>query len=284
MESNRFRITHFTEYRFDEPVFLEPHYLRFHLSVNPFLRVADFSLQVDPAPSGVSPQLDAENNVVHFCWFNGLHDHLSIRLECEVDFQQFDPFNYLVYPSDFLSLPFEYPDPLKATLKPYLQALEISKDVQEYAKRLLKEVNQQAPEFLIRLTQQIAKDFELASREEGDPLDPSDTFRLKSGSCRDLAWMHIHLLRNLGIAARFVSGYFFVEGEKPEFELHAWVDVFLPGAGWIGFDPGHGLAASNSHLAVAKSASFRNTMPVTGSVRGAATSTLAFYLKIELLD
>jgi len=66
-----------------------------------------------------------------------------------VDFQQFDPFNYLVYPADFLSLPFEYPDPLKTTLKPYLQALEISKDAQEYAERLLEEVNQQAPEFLI---------------------------------------------------------------------------------------------------------------------------------------
>ena len=95
--------------------------------------------------------------------------------------------------------------------------------------------------------------------------------------------MEIHLLRQLGIAARFVSGYFYLSVDKPEFELHAWVEVFIPGAGWIGFDPTHGMIAGNMHMAVASSAHFENTMSVTGSVRGNAESVLKTNLLIEVL-
>ena len=109
---------------------------------------------------------------------------------------------------------------------------------------------------------------------EGRPYHPNKLFQLKSGSCRDLAWMQIQLLRNLGFAGRFVSGYFYLDAENPEFELHAWLEVFIPGAGWIGLDPSHGMLAGDAHIPVASSSNYENTMPVSGSVRGSANSTL----------
>ena len=121
------------------------------------------------------------------------------------------------------------------------------------------------------------------SGKPGEPFHPDKTFELKSGSCRDLSWMEIHLLRNMGIASRFVSGYFYLPLEKEGFDLHAWVEVFIPGAGWIGFDPSHGMVAGASHIPVASSAHYDNTMAVTGAVRGSASSELETKLWIEAL-
>ena len=94
--------------------------------------------------------------------------------------------------------------------------------------------------------------------------------------------MEIHLLRKMGFAARFVSGYFYLPDVNPEFELHAWLEVFLPGAGWIGFDPTHGIIAGIHHIPIASSAHFENTMAVSGSVRGSASSTLHTNLAIHV--
>jgi transglutaminase-like putative cysteine protease len=128
--------------------------------------------------------------------------------------------------------------------------------------------------YITALTNQICQDFTLETRLEGEPLESGITFDLKKGSCRDLSWMQIQLLRHMGIAARFVSGYFFVESEHPKPELHAWVEVYLPGAGWVGFDPSNGMIAGSSHVPICSSSRYENTMPVTGSFRGDATSVL----------
>ena len=96
-----------------------------------------------------------------------------------------------------------------------------------------------------------------------------------------MAWFQIQLLREFGIAARFVSGYYYIPMDKMEFELHAWLEVYLPGAGWIGFDPSHGAATGNDHIPVASSSDFNHTMPVTGSIRGDAVAELRTELTIE---
>ena len=137
--------------------------------------------------------------------------------------------------------------------------------------------------FLTNLTTKIHDDFILESRQEGIPFAPDKTFEIKNGSCRDLVWMQIQLLRHMGIAAKFVSGYFYLPLENSEFELHAWLEVFLPGAGWIGFDPSHGILAGNSHIPIASSTHFENTMTVTGTIRGEATSDLISKVMIELV-
>jgi transglutaminase-like putative cysteine protease len=96
--------------------------------------------------------------------------------------------------------------------------------------------------------------------------------------------MMIHLLRQLGLATRFVSGYnYIITDDAPNFELHAWIEVYLPGAGWVGYDPTHGMMVSTAHIPVASSTSYENTMPIIGKLRGAAQSELMTDLHIDLL-
>ena len=96
--------------------------------------------------------------------------------------------------------------------------------------------------------------------------------------------MQIQLLRNMGIASRFVSGYYYlITDDEPEFELHAWTEVFLPGAGWIGLDPSNGMFTSDGHIPVIGSTTYENAMPVTGSIRGDANSKLSTELQINLV-
>jgi transglutaminase-like putative cysteine protease len=95
--------------------------------------------------------------------------------------------------------------------------------------------------------------------------------------------MQIHLLRQQGIAARFVSGYYYFDMDQPQFELHAWLQVYLPGTGWLGLDPSHGILTGNTHFPVVSSAHYEHSMPVSGGIRGSATSQLITQLSIEKL-
>lgn len=279
----KFKINHNTEYQFSSEVFFEPHYFRFKPKNTPFVKVENFNLQITPKASGLTEQLDAENNFVHFCWFEGMNKKMAINIEMTVATIEFNPFNFILYPDNYFSVPFLYSDELAKILQPSLNVAKISEPLINYGKEILLDSDSKTLVFLTNLTQQIHNDFIVEYRHIGQPYSSEKTFLLKQGSCRDLAWMQIQLLRHLGFAARFVSGYFYLSVEKPEFELHAWVEVFLPGAGWIGLDPTHGIVAGNTHIPVASSSHFNNTMPVSGTVRGDANSDLITNLHIELI-
>ncbi len=280
----RFKIIHETDYEFSEGVFLEPHCLRFKPKNTPYLDLESHSLKLSITPSGISEQLDAEDNFVHFCWFEGLHKRISIRSETVLRSSPYNPFNFLIHPPEFNTIPFSYSDDLIDLLQKYLNPEPVNQGLLMYGKAILAAKNNDTLNFLTGLTTQIHDNFIVESREEGIPFEPDKTFKIKKGSCRDLVWMQIQLLRTLGIASRFVSGYYYVDVENPHYELHAWVEVFLPGAGWIGFDPSNGIVTAHTHIAVASSSHFKNTMPVSGTVRGDATSELRTNLHIELLD
>ncbi|WP_436517345.1 transglutaminase family protein [Ekhidna sp. To15] len=278
-------IKHNTIYQFDEAVFLEPHFLRFKPACDPYLTITDFQLNVSPQPIGISEQMDVENNVFHFCWFEGLHKELKVSAEARIITEPFNPFNYLIYPASFSHiLSFDYPDHLKNLLQPSLTYLELSKEMKAYLDDLMEIAGTETSVFILELTKEIHKTFKVESREEGDPRLPKETFKLKNGSCRDLTWMQIHLLRHLGIASRFVSGYFYLDAAEPAFELHAWLETYIPGAGWIGYDPSHGIAVGHTHIPVAKCAHYKNTMPIIGTVRGKGVASLNFSLEISLDD
>ncbi|WP_340202261.1 transglutaminase family protein [Ascidiimonas sp. W6] len=278
----RIKIVHKTEYNFNKEVFIEPHYLRFKPKSMPFLDLELYHLDLSPSPSGISEQLDAEGNVVYFCWFTGMHNNIHIKSVAVLNIKPFEPFNFLVHPVNCNQMPFEYPKQLLPMLALYLTSTKISSSLLDYGKNILNQVASNTISFLSQLTIQIHHDFNLEIRETGVPFHPQETFEGKTGSCRDLSWMQIHLLRNLGLAARFVSGYYYVDVEDPQYELHAWVEVFLPGAGWIGFDPSNGIATANMHIPVCSSVHYENTMPVSGSVRGDAQAQLKTSLHIEI--
>jgi transglutaminase-like putative cysteine protease len=201
-----------------------------------------------------------------------------------VDFTEYNPFNFLIHPSEFLQIPFEYSKKDKQLLEAYTQTNTLSKAMKAFLDDILKAVNHQTIDLLTTLTTSIHNEYTLETREEGAPQDIEFTFKQKKGSCRDLVWMQMHLLRSLGIAARFVSGYFYIKADKPQFELHAWLEVYIPGAGWIGFDPSHGMITGCYHIALASSAFYENTMPVSGSIRGKTTTTLKYDLDIKLIE
>lgn len=276
-----FEISHNTRYIYSDNVFFEPHYLRFKPRNTAFSVVKNFNIKIEPNPSGISKQIDVENNSILLGWFDGMHEEMKITSNVIVEVKEHNPFDFLVHPAQYLKLPFEYDIKAKQLIQASLNGGSISKDLKEYGNSILSHSQNKSVEFFLALTKKIHLDFKLEYRETGEPNNPDYTFNSKIGSCRDLAWMQIQLLRSFGIACRFVSGYYFVESENPEFELHAWLEAYLPGAGWIGLDPSHGILTSIYHISVASSAFHENTMPVNGSIRGEAKSKLITDLNIS---
>lgn len=280
----KLKIVHTTNYSYAEKVFFEPHYLRFKPKLSTHFSIEDFSIAIEPNPVGISEQIDCENNHMFSCWFEGTHENLKILTEILVNVQEFNPFNFLIYPPEYSTLPFIYSKKTKQLLKPALKTGSLSEPMKHFIQSILSDTKHQTVPFLTELTQQIHQNFNLEYRETGEPHQPEFTFSERKGSCRDLTWMLIHLLRSLGIASRFTSGYLYLDGNDPSFELHAWVEVYIPGAGWIGFDPSHGLLAGQYHIPIASSSFYSNTMPVSGTIRGNAKNELSHQLEITLIS
>ena len=276
------RIRHITEYAFASPVFFEPHVLRFRPKETPDISVREFHFTLKPEPSGQSQQMDVEGNHTILCWFENTHDQMRIEADSVVEVKEFNPFNFLINPSEYLTVPFEYGKKTRQLLNQSLATEAPSEAIKVFVMGVAKQSDHGTVSFLASLTREIHKDFVLMTRETGRPHSPEYTFAQKKGSCRDLAWMEIHMLRQMGIAARFVSGYYFLNMDNPEYELHAWVEAYLPGAGWIGLDPGHGILTNCFHIPAASSAFYEFTMPVTGTIRGSARSTMRNELAIRL--
>lgn len=267
------QIVHETLYSFSQSVFIEPHILRLLPKTIGGENPKPFELEIEPKPSGLKKILDEENNYCHVAWFDEMSDHLKVKSTSVLPIAEYNPFDYLIYPFAFQQMPVRYSDVQNERLALAKSTEPIGAPLIQYGQEMIKASDGQVSVLLTKINTQIHSDFETIYREEGDPYTPDKTWELKKGSCRDLSWMQIQLLRSMGFACRFVSGYFFADIDA--YELHAWVEVFIPGGGWIGFDPSYGIAAGSTHFPMSVSSHYENTMPVTGTFRGSATSKLS---------
>ncbi len=269
----RLKIKHFTQYSYTSAVFVEPQYLYMYPSQRPHITLLDYKLEVTPTPSGISIRQDSESNFYHQCWFNDLIDRVEIKMQMEVKVKHINPFDFLVEnkKSDYHNTPLEI----------YLRQEEkLNTHMISWLNEFKNASGENTIAFLSSLCTEINSEWDHTIRYEDHLLSPIECFTSKSGSCRDLSWLLIQLLRNSGFPARFVSGY----ANNPELEegheLHAWVEVWLDGSGWLGIDPTAGLFTTEHYIPVATSYLPKSTLPVQGSYRGEATSNLSTEVKI----
>ena len=229
-----------------------------------------FDMRFSPAPSGYANFLDAEGNSVCEVWFNDLTDTLNVHCQSTVNTLRANPYDYLPR-TTAQRLPLDWSDPLCGVLAPYLLRSTDSREsdpVAEFAQSLVGMDASGASALLNRLNQNLYEQWQVIHRQDGLPWPADQTLAQKRGSCRDLAMLFVDACRSLRIPARFVSGYQEGDPDQQERDLHAWAEVYIPGGGWRGYDPTHGLAVTDRHVAVAASALPECAAPVTGSFRG----------------
>jgi transglutaminase-like putative cysteine protease len=266
----QFTIDHTTEYRFARPVFFEPHQLRFQPRTDGGQRILHFELEIDPTPAGRTDVFDAAGNVVTMAWFNDVHDRMLLRATSEVETLRDNPYDFLLSPAN-QRLPIGYHPCEAAALAPAMRraAVPIHVDpARDLAEQLREASRGELVPFLARLSETICQRFRVIHRENGSPWPPPTTMEQRQGACRDLAVLFIDICRAVGLAARFVSGYQEGDADQDRRYLHAWAEVYIPGAGWRGFDPTQGMAVADRHVAVAAAADPQFASPVMATYRG----------------
>jgi transglutaminase-like putative cysteine protease len=283
-----YQITHHITYTYDRPVLLAPHSIRMQPRSDVTQTLHQFSLSIAPEPKRWVENLDLDGNAVTRVWFSDQTvTSLTIEATSTVETRRTNPFDYLLEPWA-VRLPVDYPVSLLDRLQPYLagQFSRLTGGVDPAAVQLAQEVweatSGNVVPFLSELTDRIYKQCGYQLRENGDALPAGITWTQKSGSCRDYAVLLIEVCRAVGLAARFVSGYQEGDVDSDDRHLHAWAEVYLPGAGWRGYDPTQGLATADAHIALVACPTYHQTAPVSGTLKQAAgvSSQMRYNLKI----
>ena len=262
-----YHIHHKTSYTYNQPVFLKPHLVRLRPRSNSWQTLDNFLIKITPQPVGISDINDLDGNSVQKIWFTAPTDQFTLEIDSEIETHIDNLFNFLLEPWA-LKLPMDYPNSLFHQLQPYLRPYSAIPDAiaLALAQDILHQEKQDALAFLNALNQHIYKSCSYVVRETGDPWEAGITWRNQTGSCRDLTVLLMEACRSVGLATRFVSGYQEGDLSTDDWELHAWAEVYLPGGGWRGYDPTHGLVVSDRHIALVASANPLYTAPVVGEI------------------
>ncbi|PZV26103.1 MAG: transglutaminase [Snowella sp.] len=263
----RYHIHHKTSYTYNQPVFLKPHLVRLRPRSNSWQTLDNFFIKITPQPVGISEINDLDGNSLQKIWFTAPTEQFALEIESEIETHIDNPFNFLLEPWA-LKLPMDYPNSLFHQLQSYLRPYSAIPDAiaLALAQDILHQEKQDTLAFLNALNQHIYKNCSYVVRETGDPWEAGITWRNKTGSCRDLTVLFMEACRAVGLATRFVSGYQEGDLATDDWELHAWAEVYLPGGGWRGYDPTHGLVVSDRHIALVASANPLYTAPVVGEI------------------
>jgi uncharacterized protein (DUF2126 family)/transglutaminase-like putative cysteine protease len=281
---------HVTHYTYDRPIDLGPQTIRLRPAPHTRVPILSYSLKVTPANHFVNWQQDPQGNWLARFVFPEKANELKIEVDFSAQMTVINPFDFFVEPSAD-SFPFEYNADLKTELAPYLATTEPGPLLAAYVAGIKREASSTV-NFLVDLNAELQKKTRYIIRMEPGVQNPEETLASGAGSCRDSAWLLIQILRHLGFAARFVSGYLIqlrpdidpVEGprevENDFTDLHAWAEVYLPGAGWIGFDVTSGMLTGEGHIPVAATPHYRTAAPISGAV-GFANVEFGFEMSVK---
>jgi uncharacterized protein (DUF2126 family)/transglutaminase-like putative cysteine protease len=281
---------HVTHYRYDRPINLGPQTIRLRPAPHTRTPILSYSLKVTPANHFVNWQQDPQGNWLARFVFPEQATELKIEVDFTAQMTVINPFDFFVEPyAD--SFPFDYTADLKTELAPYLAAIKPGPLFAAYLAEIKREATNTV-NFLVDLNADLQKRIRYIIRMQPGVQAVEETLASGAGSCRDSAWLLIQTLRHLGLAARFVSGYLIqlrpdidpVEGprevENDFTDLHAWAEVYLPGAGWIGFDVTSGMLTGEGHIPVAATPHYRTAAPISGAV-GFANVEFGFEMNVK---
>ncbi len=274
--SIRVALYHKTIYEYDRMVLLGPQTVRLRPALHGRTPITGYSFRAEPKSHFINWQQDPQGNFLARLVFPNPTSLFSVEVDLIADMTVVNPFDFFLDPCAEV-YPFRYEPYLERELRPYLETTPAGKILQRFVQNIAPQAGNTI-EFLVDLNRRVQEEIRYVIRLEAGVQSPEETLALKSGSCRDSGWLLTQILRRLGLAARFVSGYLIqlkpdvkpIEGpagtETDFTDLHAWTEVYLPGAGWVGLDPTSGLLAAEGHIPLAATPEPHSAAPVSGMI------------------
>jgi uncharacterized protein (DUF2126 family)/transglutaminase-like putative cysteine protease len=278
-------LEHRTTYRFDRPIAIGPHVIRLRPAPHSRTPIEAYSLTISPTDHFLNWQQDPFGNYLARAVFPSKARELEVTVGLVADMRTINPFDFFI--EDYAeSYPFRYPEELATDLKPYLDISAAARGpiFDDWVRATAPAADGQSTiQFLGTLNSAVHRDVAYSVRMEHGVQTPDQTLDRQIGSCRDSAWLLVTALRDYGLAARFVSGYLVqLAPDQPSLEspsgptedftdLHAWAEVYIPGAGWIGLDPTSALFAGEGHIPLAATPQPASAAAITGSTEAAET-------------
>jgi uncharacterized protein (DUF2126 family)/transglutaminase-like putative cysteine protease len=284
-------LNHKTQYQYDRFVQMGPQIIRLRPAPHSRTPILSYALHVEPTGHFLNWQQDPYGNFAARVVFPDKIKHFVVEIDLIADMAVRNPFDFFLEP-EAEHYPFTYEPALRKDLEPFLVTTPAGPLLKQWLRTLRAESPTPTVDFLVALNQRLQTELRYTIRMEPGVQSPEQTLSLSSGSCRDSGWLLVHILRHLGIASRFVSGYLVQlvadvksldgpSGTTHDFtDLHAWTEAYLPGAGWVGLDPTSGLFAGEGHIPLACTPHPTSAAPITGAVE-ACESTFEHAMNVR---